>query len=574
MTAVAISTVSPRVHRKQQVCQRHGLSANCFVVVTHSSALECAGGPLWSRLAAQMIDTTRLVVPVATNPESACGGRTAMMRLGIGITFWLLAVLLALLLDERVAAAMRVYGWEAWIERDRDFREFLKIPGEYPAVICCALAAGWLHRAGWRAMLFVLGACLASGINGLIKWLVGRHRPYTWLHEPHEQLRAFEFVPLRGGWEGLLVSRNLSFPSGHAALAFALATSLAMLWPRGKVLFFGLATVTAFERVWENAHYLSEAVFGAGLGSLVVIGVARASGRGRVPDREWLMTVQSPSSTQMPVHSEVPHDRLPVRVDVAPPAGASVDAPERRPYLSLVIPAYNEQENIPTLLSRVESALSSTGRAFEVIIVDDGSTDQTPQLLAEAMGRLPWLRVLRMQRNAGQSAAFEAGFEAASGDVIATIDADLQNDPEEIPRLLPMLDEHQVDMITGWRKDRQDTPFRRWQSRQANRIRNWISQETVNDSASSLKLYRAHAVKGMKLFNGAHRFFPTLVKMRGYTCFETPVKHSHRFAGTAKYGFRNRALRAFVDLLAVRWMKSRFLRYQATEVGKGVAGAR
>src|SRR5436190_22168766 len=140
-------------------------------------------------------------------------------------------------------------------------------------------------------------------------------------------------------------------------------------------------------------------------------------------------------------------------------------------YLSLVIPCYNEQENVPTLLTRVETALSALGRPYEVLIIDDGSTDQTPQLLADAMKRLPWLRVIRMARNGGQSAAFEAGFEAARGQVIATIDADLQNDPEEIPRLVPMLDQQGVDVITGWRKDRQDTNFRRWQSRQANRIR-------------------------------------------------------------------------------------------------------
>jgi glycosyltransferase involved in cell wall biosynthesis len=201
-----------------------------------------------------------------------------------------------------------------------------------------------------------------------------------------------------------------------------------------------------------------------------------------------------------------------------------------------------------------------------VIIVDDGSTDSTPELLAQGMKTYPWLRVLRMKKNGGQSAAFEAGFAAARGQVIGTIDADLQNDPEELPRLLPMLDQHGVDMITGWRAKRQDSRFRLIQTRIANGIRNWISQETIQDSASSLKLYRAHAIRGMKLFNGAHRFFPTLVKMRGFTCLETPVKHSPRFAGTAKYGFRNRALRAFVDLLAVRWMKSRWLRYEAIEV--------
>ena len=241
-------------------------------------------------------------------------------------------------------------------------------------------------------------------------------------------------------------------------------------------------------------------------------------------------------------------------------------ADSQRPYLSLVIPAYNEQENVPTLLSRVGASLAQLGRPFEVIVIDDGSTDDTPRLLADGLNQYPWLRVLRMRRNAGQSAAFEAGFDAARGELIATIDADLQNDPEEIPRLVPLLDQQNVDMITGWRKERQDTPFRRWQSRQANRIRNWITQETVNDSASSLKIYRARAVKGLKLFRGAHRYFPTLVKMRGYTVYETPVKHSHRFAGTAKYGFGNRAFVGIADLFGVRWMKKRHLQYEADEV--------
>jgi dolichol-phosphate mannosyltransferase len=236
------------------------------------------------------------------------------------------------------------------------------------------------------------------------------------------------------------------------------------------------------------------------------------------------------------------------------------------PYLSLVIPCYNEQENIPTLLARVEASLTQTGKPFEVIIIDDGCTDQSPQLLTEALKTKPWLRVLKLNKNSGQSAAFEAGFEAARGQVIATIDADLQNDPEEIPRLLPMLDGY--DMITGWRKDRADTWFRRRQTRIANRIRNWLSQETIEDSASSLKLYKAYTIKGLKLFNGAHRFFPTLVKMRGYTVLETPVKHSPRHAGTAKYGLRNRALRAFIDLLGIRWMKSRAIRYTASEVNR------
>lgn len=239
------------------------------------------------------------------------------------------------------------------------------------------------------------------------------------------------------------------------------------------------------------------------------------------------------------------------------------------PYLSLVIPAYNEQEVIPKLLERVEASLAQVGRPFEVVIVDDGSSDSTPQLLADGMKRLPWLRVLRMAKNAGQSAAFQAGFKAACGQVICTIDADLQNDPEEIPRLVKLLETEGYDMINGWRKDRHDTPFRRWQSRMANRIRNRLSGETINDSACSLKVYKRHCVDGIFMFNGAHRFMPTLVKMRGYTVLEVPVKHSQRYAGVAKYGFRNRAWRAFKDLLGVRWLKSRFLRYQASEVSRG-----
>ena len=235
-------------------------------------------------------------------------------------------------------------------------------------------------------------------------------------------------------------------------------------------------------------------------------------------------------------------------------------------HLSLVIPMYNEEENIATLLKRVGPALGQIGRPFEVIIVDDGSTDRGPRLLEQALGIYPWLRVLRLKKNSGQSAAFDAGFKAARGQIIATIDGDLQNDPEEIPRLIPMLDG--CDMVTGWRKDRHDTRFRRLQTRFANWVRNRVSHETIHDSACSLKLYKRHCLAGLTLYNGMHRFMPTLIKMRGYSVVETPVKHSPRFAGKAKYGLTNRAFRALVDLLAVRWMKKRFLRYEVREIDR------
>jgi glycosyltransferase involved in cell wall biosynthesis len=233
-------------------------------------------------------------------------------------------------------------------------------------------------------------------------------------------------------------------------------------------------------------------------------------------------------------------------------------------YLSLVVPAYNEQEVLPKLLESVFESLSTIGKPFEVLIIDDGSTDATPALLSEAMKSRPWLRVIRMSRNCGQSSAFDAGFKAARGQIIATIDADLQNDPAEIPRLLPMLDGH--DMITGWRQKRRDNFLRLIQTRIANGVRNYISQETIHDSASSLKVYKRHCLDGIQLYTGMHRFMPTLVKMRGYTVLETPVKHSPRFAGVSKYRFGSRVLRAFCDLIAVRWMKKRYLRYESREV--------
>lgn len=247
-----------------------------------------------------------------------------------------------------------------------------------------------------------------------------------------------------------------------------------------------------------------------------------------------------------------------------PSSTSSSSVGRDHPYISLVVPAYNEQESIPALLKAVEEALSPVEGGFEVVIVDDGSKDATPGMLAEAKATRPWLRVLRMNPNSGQSAAFEAGFAAARGDVIATIDADLQNDPSEIPRLLPYLKEY--DMVSGWRKKRNDPPLRLVQTKIANNVRNWISGETINDSASSLKVYKAPCLKGLKLWRGAHRFFPTLVKMRGYTCVEVPVSHHHRAAGVSKYPFGSRVIKATVDLFGVRWMKTRYLKYTASEV--------
>lgn len=232
--------------------------------------------------------------------------------------------------------------------------------------------------------------------------------------------------------------------------------------------------------------------------------------------------------------------------------------------ISVVIPAYNEEANTVALLERIAQAIEPLGRSFEVIVVDDGSTDQTLAILKAQKKSHPWLRAITLDGHHGQTCAMDAGFKASRGEVIATLDADLQNDPAEIPRLLQMLND--CDAVTGWRVKRQDPLLRRISTRVANGIRNRLSGESIHDSACSLKVYRRKCLEGLTLYEGMHRFMPTLVKIRGFKVVEVPVSHHPRRAGKAKYGMWNRMFRAFVDLLVVRWMKKKYLRYQTREL--------
>jgi len=233
--------------------------------------------------------------------------------------------------------------------------------------------------------------------------------------------------------------------------------------------------------------------------------------------------------------------------------------------LSVVIPTYNEQETVMALLGRLAETFEPMDLAVEVVMVDDGSTDKTRAILVEQKKTRPWLRIIALDQNRGQTCAMAAGFKHAKADVIATLDADLQNDPMEIPRLMDMLGEA-CDMVTGWRVKRDDPWLRLVSTRVANGVRNKLSGETIHDSACSLKVYRRKCVENLALYNGMHRFMPTLVKMQGFSVKEVPVTHSARYAGQAKYGMWNRVFRAFIDLLAVRWMKKRYLHYSTKEI--------
>ena len=235
------------------------------------------------------------------------------------------------------------------------------------------------------------------------------------------------------------------------------------------------------------------------------------------------------------------------------------------PDLSVVIPVYNEEQNLPPLWAELRAVLESLELEFEVVFVDDGSRDRSAELIRGFREQDRRVRLVRLKANAGETAATDAGFRAARGRWVVTMDADLQNDPHDIPALLGHLD--QWDAVTGWRVDRGagDDVVRRISSRIANRVRNWISEETIQDSGCTFRAFRRECLRGLVLYRGFHRFIPTLLRMRGYRVLEVPVRNRPRRFGQSKYGVLNRVFVATADLLVVRWMKSRFLRYEVAE---------
>ena len=237
--------------------------------------------------------------------------------------------------------------------------------------------------------------------------------------------------------------------------------------------------------------------------------------------------------------------------------------PKESIELSVVVPVYNEEGNLPILISKLVHVLDPLGLRYEMIFVDDGSYDGSRRILKEMASRYPYLRIIGLKQNRGLSTALLAGMREAHGDTIVTLDSDLQNDPEDIPKLLNYLDRY--DMATGWRQKRDDPWLRRVSSRIANAIRNQLSGEKIYDSACTLRAFKRECIKEIPLFNGMHRFLSTLVKMNGYRIIEVPVLHHPRKFGKAKYNIRNRAFRAFMDLLGVRWMKARRINYEIEE---------
>jgi dolichol-phosphate mannosyltransferase len=238
------------------------------------------------------------------------------------------------------------------------------------------------------------------------------------------------------------------------------------------------------------------------------------------------------------------------------------------PDLSVVLPVYNEAENLPILLGEIAAALDGQPYSYEIVAVDDGSRDGSLDALLTLRATHPSLRIIRLDRNHGQTTALDAGWRAARGRFVVSLDADLQNDPADIPAMLKKLESEGVDMVIGVRVNRQDSLSKKIQSRIGNGIRNWITGDRITDTGCSLKLVRRAAVERVRLYNGMHRFLPTLVRMDGGRVVEMPVNHRPRRFGQSKYGAMNRAVRGLADCFAVRWMAARNIRYGAEEVGR------
>jgi dolichol-phosphate mannosyltransferase len=227
---------------------------------------------------------------------------------------------------------------------------------------------------------------------------------------------------------------------------------------------------------------------------------------------------------------------------------------------SVVIPLKNEAGNIVDLINELEPVMDNLGHPWELICIDDGSTDGTRQILNRLISQKPYLRTIFFKKNYGQSSAFDAGFKSAKGEFVLTLDGDGQNDPKDIPRLIELLSD--CDLVCGIRLKRKDSFIKRLTSRLANFVRSRVCEDEVQDTGCSLKVYRKNCLQQIKMYHGMHRFLPALFKMEGFRIKQIPVNHRERLKGKSNYNFFNRSFNTIADLLAVRWMKKRHLCYQ------------
>lgn len=441
-------------------------------------------------------------------------------------------------------------GWDHWIllTINQDWRNsgldwllaWVSARETFAYPLLALLLVDATRREGGAGVGIWLGLGLVVGgtdiLGGLLKDLGQAYRPCY-------DLASLAYLP-----EGPCTGTLTGLPSNHAAnyTAAAMYLTLATRWREWRVGLWIIALLVGLSRVYLAKHYPSQVLAGVGLGavtglfgfaalSLLWPGLARLRTAPRATPFFSLLLESPPAVMQ--------HELSPT------PAG---DPPDHA--LSIVIPIFNEQENVHPLVERVQQALADYPMPWELILVDDGSSDGTDQALRQATAAFgAHVRVLTLQRNFGQTAAMQAGIDAARGDVIATLDGDLQNDPKDIPRMAHRLLTEDLDLLVGWRKDRKDSLWlRKVPSRLANRLIGKITGVDIHDYGCSLKLYRAEVIKNVRLFGEMHRFIPAwmAVQTSPSRIREEVVTHHPRQFGESKYGI-TRTFRVLVDLLSV-----------------------
>ena len=229
-------------------------------------------------------------------------------------------------------------------------------------------------------------------------------------------------------------------------------------------------------------------------------------------------------------------------------------------YLSIIIPVKNERDNIQPLIREIASAIQSLNKEYEIIFVDDGSKDGSLDEMIKMKKEFPQIRILKFDKNYGQTSGLDAGIRNAKGEIISMLDGDMQNDANDILKLLDELKD--CDMVVGIRQKRQDNFIKKISSKIANSVRNKFTNDDIIDTGCPLKVFKKECFDKVKLFTGLHRFLPTLVKLEGYRVKQIPVRHLPRLRGKTKYNIRNRLFKSLRDLFAVRWMQRRYLHYK------------
>lgn len=416
-------------------------------------------------------------------------------------------------------------------------------PFGQPAGVLFAVLAILLCDRGRRAALpRLLLSALGAGLSAdLIKLLIARARP------AHFDLAGSVSETFVGFLPGLgLGSKMQSFPSAHTATAVGFCFALSQQFPAGRPLFVAAAGLVALQRIECGAHFVTDTLCGAAVGySLGLLLYDRRFLGGWFDRREsaarpGCVAEGDPAAPQA----------FPARVPSAATSGWQTSDIHS---LSIVIPLLDEEQNLARLHSELTSVLAGLRWPYEIIFVDDGSRDGSPQELDRLAEADPRVTIVSLKENCGQAVALAAGIGIAEGDVVILLDADLQNDPADIPAMIDRL-RAGCELVHGWRRDRRDRFLdRKLPSQAANRLISWVTGYALHDTGCTLKAMRRDVARSLPMFGGLHRFIPALAHARGARCVEMPAAHRSRRFGRSKYGL-SRIARVLADLVLVKFI--------------------